>query len=158
MPVPPPLPARLLLCMGGHVEIGLAPRPTNTTTAVGRGLAGHAMCITGIGCFASPGGGGRRLPAPRGRGMVATPLLCAVVAAASVFPWHPRAYARRGQHCGRRSSRKWSLCQYWPRSHRRPPPLAPRGCPAARGCGSGRNGRAITELASWHDINIAHVV
>ena len=39
-----------------------------------------------------------------------------------------------------------------------PPPLAPRGCPAARGCGSGRNGRAITELAGWHDIDIAHVV
>jgi hypothetical protein len=36
-----------------------------------------------------------------------------------------------------------------------PPPPAPPGCPAAGGCGSGRLGRAIAELAGWHDIDMA---
>ena len=118
----------------------------------------------GIGYFASPGGGGggRRSPAyrpvPRGRIMVATPMLRVVVAAASVFPWHPRAYARHrgaGRHCGRRSPGKRNLCQHGTRSHRRAPPPAPPGCPAAGGCGSGWLGRAIAELAGWHDIDMA---
>ena len=161
-----PLPACLLHCNGGHVEIGLAPRPKNTTTAAGCGRTCHGCQCRGhrILRVAGRGGGGRRSPAyrpvPRGRIMVATPMLRVVVAAASVFPWHPRAYARHrgaGRHCGRRrrSPGKRNLCQHGTRSHRRAPPPAPPGCPAAGGCGSGWLGRAIAELAGWHDIDMA---
>ena len=155
-----PLPACLLHCNGGHVEIGLAPRPINTTTAVGR--ARRACQVYRMLRIAGGGGGGRGAafacapPRAAGKGHGGHPTVArgggggfGIPMASPRALWHPIP-AR-----GRRSSGKWSLCQYWPRSHRRPPPPAPPGCPAAQGCGSGRNGRAIMELAGWHDIDIA---
>ena len=66
-----PLPACLRHCNGGHVEIGLAPRPINTTTPVGCGRAYHGYQCRGhrvLRVAGRGGGGGRRSPAGKGHG------------------------------------------------------------------------------------------
>ena len=55
-----PLPACLLHCNGGHVEIGLAPRPKNTTTAAGCGLEYHGYQCRGHRTLRVAGRGGWR--------------------------------------------------------------------------------------------------
>jgi hypothetical protein len=154
-----PLPA---CCIAMGAMWRSAWRPGPKTQPQRRAAAWNTMGTraAGIGHFASPGGGGggRRSPAyrpvPRGRIMVAIPMLRVVVAAASVFPWHPRAYARHrgaGRHCGRRSPGKRNLCQHaWDaQPPARPPPGPPR-VPRGRGMrvGLARTGhRGVSRLA-----------
>ena len=57
--------------------------------------------------------------------------------------WHPRARPA--------FVREVELMSTWDAQ----PPAPPPGFPAAGGCESGRLGRAIAELAGWHDIDMA---
>ena len=62
--------------------------------------------------------------------------------------WHPRARPA--------FVRKVELMSTWGAQPPAPPPARPPpGFSAAGGCGSGRLGRAIAELAGWHDIDMA---
>ena len=163
-----PLPACLLHCNGGHVEIGLAPRPKNTTTAAGCGLEYHGYQCRGHRTLRVAGRGGWRaafacVPAraagkdhgghpdvTRGGGgglgiPMASPRICTA----------PRRRRRPAPALRPAFATKAGLMSTWGAQPPAPPPPAPPGCPAARGCGSGRNGRAIAELAGWHDIDIA---
>ena len=135
------------------MEIGLAPRPTNTTTAVGRGLAGHAMCITGIGCFASPGGGGAAPSGAAGKGHGGHP---AVVRGGGGGLGIPMASPRICTAPRRRPAlrpafaRKAELMSTWDaQPPARPPPGPPR-VPRGRGMrvGLARTGhRGVSRLA-----------
>ena len=154
-----PLPACLLHCNGGHVEIGLAPRPINTTTPVGCGRAYH-------GCQCR----GHRVLRVAGRGGWGAAFACVPARAAGKdHGGHPDVTRGGGGGLGipmasprictaprRRPAlrpafaRKAELMSTWDAQ----PPASP-GRPAAGGCGSGWLGRAIAELAGWHDIDMA---